>query len=145
MKSFYLILFFTFGVLFPAETQTGLKTFTNYGSCYQGLKDEKGKILWPADFESLKKIWNFTYTIYPREYCWIAEKNGSLGLINPQGELILPFTYSKIGAVPKGIIAANNNAVSLFSYQGEIILEFDDYSWLHPTSTGYIVEKEDKI
>lgn len=147
MKSFYIILLFTLTLMFRVDSQTNpaLKSFTNYGSCYQGLKSAKGKVVWPADFESLKQIWDNNYTTYPRHYFWVAEKNGSFGLIDPSGKLIIPFNYSRFAAYPNGIIAADDSAAYLFSSTGEMTLKLSGYSWIRPTSKGYIIEREGKF
>jgi hypothetical protein len=153
MKSIHLFLF-VFLVLgisnsTIAQKDDQLVAFTNYGSCYQGLKYLRGKIVWEADFESLEKIADREYIPsnpyqYTPRYYWIAEKNGSFGVINPDGELILPFRFTKIkSACPmrEGLIAFDDSASYLFSNQGDIELKFDGYSWFEITPNGYIVAK----
>lgn len=146
MKIIYLLLFLLFVLVqsISAQNDTQLKAFTNYGSCYQGLKTENGKIIWPADFESLRKVWNYEYEVYPRKFNWIAERNGSFGFIDTEGKRVLPFVYSKMEVVFEGIIATDDSAAYLFSHKGELKLKLDGYSWLRPTPGGYYVLKGDK-
>ncbi|MFK7783989.1 MAG: WG repeat-containing protein [Crocinitomicaceae bacterium] len=151
MKVFYLFLFVILGIAPNAHAQDDLQliAFTNYGSCYQGLKTEKGNIIWPADFESLEKITDYEYVPtnpyhYMMRYYWIAEKNGYFGLINPDGEQILPFRFNKIkSAYPlrTGVIASDDSASYLFSNNGELKLKLDGSSWFEITPKGYIFEK----
>ncbi len=144
MKS--LLFFFAICVSLSLSAQTGepVVPFTNYGSCYQGLKYENGKILWEADFESLAKIYDYENRTYRPRYYWIAEKNGYFGFIDPEGVQILPFRFNRIqSAYPwrKGIIASDDSGCYLYSNSGEIELTLEGYSWFEITENGYIVEK----
>lgn len=145
MKSFCLFLAITFGVISTASSQSEeLVSFVKYGDCYVGLKTRQGKIIWPAEFESIVKLYDFEYNIYPRRHYWIAEKNGSYGVIDPEGKLLLPFSFSRISVYENGLITADENAVYFYSKFGELTLKLDGYSWIKPTETGYLIQKNEK-
>lgn len=147
MKSLLLVLTLSISIVAMSQ-QSQLEAFTNYGSCYQGLKYPKGKIVWEADFESLEKIHDYEHKAYPPRYYWIAEKNGSFGFINPDGEQVLPFRFNRIqSAYPlrKSIIASDDFGAYLYSNSGEMELKLEGYSWFEITANGYIVEKDGKF
>lgn len=144
MRSLLFFLAICFSLTLRAQTEKSVVAFTNYGSCYQGLKYENGKILWEADFESLEKIYDYENRTYPPRYYWIAEKNGYFGLIDPEGVQVLPFRFNRIqSAYPwrNGIIASDDSGSYLYSNSGEIELTLAGYSWFEITPNGYIVEK----
>lgn len=143
MKKFYFLLIFTVVNLFSVISQPSkeLRPFTNYGLCYQGLKSPDGKIIWPADFESLEKMWDCRSTYNEQKFFWIAEKNGSLGLIDSEGKLMLPFIYSKIHIDQTWIYASDENDVSIFTHTGELNQKAENYNWLFDTPQGFITKR----
>jgi hypothetical protein len=147
MKPFGFFLFLALCIVFDAHSQQRpLQSFTNYGSCYQGLKSSKnGRIVWKAEFESLFEIWDYDSEVYPRKYFWKAEKNGSFGLLDPEGEIVLPFEYSKITPIKAGFVAAKGGDSFLFTNTGELLLEFKSYDWFIPFEKGYIVKDDEKF
>ena len=147
MKPFFLLLFLNLSIAYSGFSQSNvLKPFTNYGSCYQGLKSSTtGKIVWKAELESLRQIWDGNYWKHPRSYFWLAEKNGSFGIINAKGELLIPFSYKRIAVFSDAIVAEGENAAYLFSLSGEEKLKMEGYSWIHPSEVGYQVERNDKV
>lgn len=142
MKSFYLFLVFAFCISFSVISQSSypLERFTNYGSCYQGLKSHDGKIIWPAEFESLELIWNEAQGYESLRYYWVAEKNGSFGLINATGDLILPFEYNRTGAYGNAYMASDDSATYLF-VEDQPPYKLYNYSWIKPESGAFITDK----
>lgn len=87
-----------------------------------GIKDYNGNVVIPAEYDFLRSP--YVYVDDMRELPVIAEKNGKLGLIKPDGKntIVAPFEYDDISlrSEPPFFEVAKGGKKMLMNYKGEV-------------------------
>lgn len=110
--------------LYPAYTKKGNRKVW-------GFIDKKGNFKVKGQFSQVEEFDDYGVAKVYQE--------GKVGLINEDGELILPIMYDSISETKEGVITAlQDKMYSIVDTTGKILFTTNDYVFLGQSSDGYI-------
>lgn len=129
-----------------AQTKPRLVLFTDYASCYYGLKDQNGKQIRKAEFTALNQsCWYRKEQEVHYEFFWIAQKNGFYGALNDSGKVVVPFRFEELKLSNQGyFIARNQEEWTLLSLSGNVSYSEKGVDYIEPVDYGFIIGRKGK-
>ncbi len=123
MRNWLLLLIATLPSLGWTQKEYPVRPFEDYNNCASGFINSMGDTIWPAIFSQVKHPMSPDYI---NSTCWSATRDGKIGLLSENGELLLPFEFSLLEMTPKidVFIAEKNGFIGIIDRRGKEIYPF---------------------